>query len=39
MEQKIKIAIIEDEQSIRDLYSFKLELNGYKVKTAENGQK
>ncbi len=39
MDQKIKIAIIEDEKSIRDLYSYKFKLSGYEVKTAENGIK
>ena len=39
MDQKIKIAIVEDEKSIRDLYSYKFKLSGYEVKTAENGIK
>ena len=33
-----KIAIIEDEQSIRDLYLHKLKLSGYQVKSADNGE-
>jgi two-component system response regulator YesN len=34
-----KIAIIEDNQSIRDMYKFKFEGEGYIVGTAENGVK
>lgn len=33
-----KIAIIEDEPSITNMYSMKLELSGYKVVTANNGK-
>ncbi len=32
-----KIAIIEDEISIQQMYKFKLEASGYSVKTANNG--
>jgi len=32
-----KIAIIEDNLSIQNIYKFKLEYSGYKVKTANNG--
>jgi len=33
-----KILIVEDEQSIRQLYEFKLSQYGHTVRTAENGQ-
>lgn len=32
-----KIAIIEDEADIRDMYKIKLELGGYEVVSADNG--
>lgn len=34
----IKIAIIEDDQAISQMYRFKFEAEGYKVETAENGK-
>lgn len=34
---KIKIAIIEDDAPIRDMYELKLKKEGYIVKTADNG--
>jgi DNA-binding response OmpR family regulator len=33
----IKIAIIEDDQAISQMYRFKFEAEGYDVQTAENG--
>ena len=33
----IKIAIIEDDQAISQMYRLKFEAEGYKVETAENG--
>jgi DNA-binding response OmpR family regulator len=33
-----KIAIIEDDQAISQMYRFKFEAEGYDVQTAENGQ-
>lgn len=33
-----KIAIIEDDQAIAQMYRFKFEAEGYKVETAENGK-
>ena len=33
-----KIAIIEDDQTISQMYRFKFEAEGYKVETAENGK-
>lgn len=33
-----KVAIIEDDQSISQMYRFKFEAEGYRVETAENGQ-
>lgn len=33
-----KIAIIEDEQPIAQMYRFKFEAEGYEVQTAENGK-
>lgn len=33
-----KIAIIEDDQAISQMYRFKFEAEGYKVETAENGK-
>lgn len=35
---KQKILIVEDEQTIRDMYVFKLESSNYSVKTAVNGK-
>lgn len=37
--QKHKIAIIEDELPIANMYKMKLELNGYEVRVAHDGQK
>lgn len=34
-----KIAIIEDDLSIQQMYKYRLELAGYNVKTANDGQK
>lgn len=34
----IKIAIIEDDQAIGQMYRFKFEAEGYTVETAENGK-
>lgn len=34
----IKIAIIEDDQAISQMYRFKFEAEGYSVETAENGR-
>lgn len=33
-----KIAIIEDDQAISQMYRFKFEAEGYEVETAENGR-
>lgn len=33
-----RIAIIEDDQAISQMYRFKFEADGYKVETAENGK-
>ena len=33
-----KIAIIEDDQTISQMYRFKFEAEGYQVETAENGR-
>jgi DNA-binding response OmpR family regulator len=33
-----KIAIVEDDQAISQMYRFKFELDGYEVETAENGK-
>lgn len=33
-----KIAIIEDDQAISQMYRFKFEAEGYEVETAENGK-
>ena len=33
-----KIAIIEDDQAISQMYRFKFEAEGYEVQTAENGR-
>lgn len=38
MSDKIKIAVIEDEPSICEMYRIKLSSAGYDVKTAHNGQ-
>ena len=35
---QIKIAIVEDEQSIQQMYKFKLETEGYIVATASDGR-
>lgn len=34
----VKIAIIEDDQAISQMYRFKFEAEGYEVETAENGR-
>lgn len=34
----LKIAIIEDDQTISQMYRFKFEAEGYEVDTAENGK-
>lgn len=34
----VKIAIIEDDQTISQMYRFKFEAEGYHVETAENGK-
>lgn len=36
--QKLKIALIEDDQSISEMYRMKLELGGYEVLTAKDGK-
>ena len=36
--QKRKIALIEDDASIREMYKMKLELSGYNIVTAEDGK-
>lgn len=33
-----KVAIIEDDQAISQMYRFKFEADGYEVQTAENGR-
>ena len=38
MPKDIKIAIIEDDQAISQMYRFKFEAEGYQVETAENGK-
>lgn len=37
--QKHKIALVEDDADIREMYKMKLELNGYDVLVAEDGAK
>lgn len=37
-ERMAKIAIIEDDQAISQMYRFKFEAEGFDVETAENGQ-
>jgi DNA-binding response OmpR family regulator len=37
MSNLLKIALIEDDVEIKDMYKMKLELGGYSVITAENG--
>src|SRR5690606_19970318 len=34
----VKVALIEDDQNIQNMYKFKLELEGFSVATALNGQ-
>lgn len=34
----VKVAIIEDDQAISQMYRFKFEAEGYEVETAENGR-
>ena len=38
MPKNVKIAIIEDDQAISQMYRFKFEAEGYQVETAENGK-
>ncbi len=38
MPKNVKIAIIEDDQAISQMYRFKFESEGYQVETAENGK-
>jgi CheY-like chemotaxis protein len=33
-----KVAIVEDDQAISQMYRFKFEADGYEVETAENGK-
>lgn len=35
---KIKIVLVEDEKPIQQMYQYKLELAGYEVQTADDGQ-
>lgn len=37
MSKKIKVAVIEDDVAIKELYELKLKLEGFDVATAENG--
>lgn len=39
MSKPVKIAVIEDESAIRNMYELKLNAVGFEVKTAENGNK
>ena len=34
----VKVAIVEDDQAISQMYRFKFEAEGYNVETAENGK-
>lgn len=34
----VKVAIVEDDQAISQMYRFKFESDGYQVETAENGR-
>jgi DNA-binding response OmpR family regulator len=38
MVQIVKVAIVEDDQAISQMYRIKFEAEGYKVETAENGK-
>lgn len=38
MRGMVKIAIIEDDQAISQMYRFKFEAEGFQVETAENGK-
>ena len=38
MSKSIKIAIVEDDQAISQMYRIKFEAEGYEVETAENGK-
>jgi DNA-binding response OmpR family regulator len=38
MGKPAKIAVIEDDQTISEMYRLKFELDGYQVETAENGK-
>ena len=38
MEDMTKIAIVEDDQAISQMYRIKFEAEGYNVETAENGK-
>ena len=35
---KPKVLLVEDDQTIREIYALKLELEGFPIETAENGQ-
>ena len=37
MSKKIKVAVIEDDVAIKELYEMKLKIEGFDVRTAENG--
>ena len=36
-QQKISVLIVDDEPDLRDIYAYKLEIEGYKVCTADGG--
>lgn len=38
MKKMVKIAIVEDDQAISQMYRIKFEAEGYQVETAENGK-
>ena len=38
MDKTVKIAIVEDDMAIAQMYRFKFEAEGYVVETAENGK-
>ena len=37
IQQKISVLIVDDEPDLRDIYSYKLEIEGYVVSTADGG--
>ncbi len=37
--KKVSILVVDDEQGIRDLFKFMLEPEGFKIDTAEDGEK